>query len=757
MSALDETERTTLVVDDRAGSAVAVDLALVTIAGPSPAAEASPQAGPPQKGRASTKAKPRAVEGVLPLLDPYLSWAGLTGYEYLLHGKMGPIRFVLKPRDGHKCADIRRLKSEGHSKPGKKKVIIERGDAAAYKTATGHFVASICDPRSEDLDTLLKLTEFVLAEPGMRAFDAHRDQTVKPSAPDTKPDTGNSAELKTDLVIGVIDGRCGFANSRFCVSSTESQLKSRIDFFWDQTNNPTGDWKPAHRFRYGRVLTRDALDRSFGEYFSAERVRAYGTRADAEKALYRALQHDLPADADWSHGTHVLDTILSDYFGHEAVSNEAEDTKTGVIYVQLPDEALRDTSARWAASYVLDAIHYILARAHKSANVVVNLSLGAFAGPHDGSSMLERAIDRLIDDHKGRLAVVVAAGNAGRVVDDGTGQPVACHARVTLGSADGPDNFKSQHLDWLVDSADRTESFMELWIPELEIDGERASVEVSLQRVDAATGKEAGPKVVAQPGQCRSKPNKTPAGMAVINATGRFKVPNGRGGMVLVALGHTCGMDGGGASPGRWRVTVTNRSPWPITVDAWIERRDVPGDLAGYRPQYGFFPGTCGTTAKGTLGSLANGRNTIVVGAVEVGSTIDHHTGSDYSSLGVAGIFGDCNVKSVLRRGPDLLCEGEITAAGFLSGSEKTLAGTSMAAAQVTAAIGRAMRKSTKERVVPLRVWLLEELTRQQREKNEQKPSRTPAHAGPVKEKRPRRLAASSDERAAALMFLPPT
>ena len=85
-------------------------------------------------------------------------------------------------------------------------------------------------------------------------------------------------------------------------------------------------------------------------------------------------------------------------------------------------------------------------------------------------------------------------------------------------------------------------------------------------------------------------------------------MPNGSGGMVLVALGHTRDTLRPCARMGRWNVTVTNKSPWPITLEACIERRDLPGELAGFRPQYGFGPATPGLEPGGALGSLANGK-----------------------------------------------------------------------------------------------------------------------------------------------------
>jgi hypothetical protein len=169
---------------------------------------------------------------------------------------------------------------------------------------------------------------------------------------------------------------------------------------------------------------------------------------------------------------------------------------------------------------------------------------------------------------------------------------------------------------------------------------------------------------------------------ALFNASGgQQPVPNGAGGMVLAAIGNTRNLAGTYAPAGLWQVTIKNDSSFPITVDAWVERRDIPGDLDGSRPQYGFAPQASYSTAQGTLATLANGRNTIVVGASDVDDSGQKRIAA-YSSSGQAQ--KGLHARTVTRHGPDLTAPGRVSAAGFWTGSTKELAGTSMAAALVS-------------------------------------------------------------------------
>ena len=83
---------------------------------------------------------------------------------------------------------------------------------------------------------------------------------------------------------------------------------------------------------------------------------------------------------------------------------------------------------------MLDALNYILQRADEIAAlentaplpVVVNLSYGTIAGPHDGTALLEAAIDQLIASRATPLRVVLPAGNH---------YLARCHARFRLPAA----------------------------------------------------------------------------------------------------------------------------------------------------------------------------------------------------------------------------------------------------------------------------------------------------------------------------------
>src|SRR4030095_13755021 len=74
-----------------------------------------------------------------------------------------------------------------------------------------------------------------------------------------------------------------------------------------------------------------------------------------------------------------------------------------------------DSSGRWLARHALDGLHYIVESAGpETTGIVVNMSWGPQTGPHDGTALLEEAIDELVDSHQASpcpLEVVLPAGN----------------------------------------------------------------------------------------------------------------------------------------------------------------------------------------------------------------------------------------------------------------------------------------------------------------------------------------------------------
>ena len=128
-----------------------------------------------------------------------------------------------------------------------------------------------------------------------------------------------------------------------------------------------------------------------------------------------------------------------------------------MIAVQLPSPVVARTNNDYLAdAYIWLAILYILDRADRLAGpgckprLVINVSFGCIAGPHDGSGLLETHMDRLIESREGLTQIVLAAGNA---------HLSRCHAVVDL-AAKGPVEF-----DWVVQPGDRTHSLLQVWLP----------------------------------------------------------------------------------------------------------------------------------------------------------------------------------------------------------------------------------------------------------------------------------------------------
>lgn len=109
----------------------------------------------------------------------------------------------------------------------------------------------------------------------------------------------------------------------------------------------------------------------------------------------------------FGHGTHVA--------GIAASSGRATGNYTGVapgasiIFVKSGYPICNGSSWTFDDAHILDGINYILKKAHQlGRRVVISLSLGGNIGGHDGTDILEQALDAIVRDG---TPVVVAAGN----------------------------------------------------------------------------------------------------------------------------------------------------------------------------------------------------------------------------------------------------------------------------------------------------------------------------------------------------------
>jgi hypothetical protein len=478
------------------------------------------------------------------------------------------------------------------------------------------------------------------------------------------------------VVTGVIDDALGFAHERLRFGA-----EPRMEFLWNQ-DGPT---RPPSGFSYGLELRkRDTL------FVPGMRRRmAESTYAGVvdEDEVYRKTGHldyahlgHKPLAARASHGTHVMDVACG---SDPALASD----KRPLIGVQLPARTTADTSGGSLARYVLDGMRYILRRA-SSAPTVLNLSYGLIAGPHDGTSVLERGIEQLIQLREGAglpLAVVLPAGNSFLS---------RCHARFRTSTG-------GRHMRWRVLPDDLTPSFTELWVPRAPA-GARVRIRVRTPTGDLSPWISQGEGWTWQPAAqvlCEVIYYVAPQ-------------PGISRNMILLAVAPTTTVDSSAeiAPCGVWDIEV-RRDGAPCWIDAWIQRDDTAygyprrGRQSRFEDAHYERFNVTGRELEvdnaasymkreGTINSIATGSRTVVVG----GFHRRDWRAARYSGGGP--VIRPPGRGAPNPEGPDAMAVSEdspahrgIVAAGSRSGSVVAMSGTSVAAPQITRWIADRMAK----------------------------------------------------------------
>ena len=513
----------------------------------------------------------------------------------------------------------------------------------------------------------------------------------------------HAAPPLTGKIIGLIDDSLALAHANFL----DDAGRPRTAFFWRQDGQGVG--RVPRSMGYGHELTaadiRDAIACNTrhgvcdedGVYIDLG-LSTLGQKSPGGRLRFHAL------DTAESHGTFVLDLAAGPVPLPARVANlppgfdappswnrpDDEASRCPIVAVQLDYDTVLDTSGGSMNVGVLDGLLYILSRCESTAEITVNISFGTLAGPHDGTSILEAAMDQLVDLCGGRLRIVLAAGN-GYQSRTRASMPLTASSKPTA-----PWRRKAT-LHWQVQPDDRTQSFLELWLPPGAHD---VRIELTPPGLPALPPLRRGESRmwVTEPGQpC----------CAVIYPRSVATGENGT--CALVALARTFSFAPGAvtAPSGPWRVTLTTRSGDAV-VDAYIERDDiVSGSRNGARQSHfedqdyvvdAAVDGPSNPSLirrSGNFNSIATGSQTISVGATRMSHTAAGHGIPDpkwaiYSSRepdpdesrperpGVVKMprsqaYGDENP----------VLEG-VTAAGTRSGAMVRLRGTSTAAPQVT-------------------------------------------------------------------------
>ena len=267
------------------------------------------------------------------------------------------------------------------------------------------------------------------------------------------------------IIMAVIDDGIAIANRCF----QKPDGTSRVLNFWHMGLKPLS-FEEAQTVPWGREYWKASAtpqDRQSIDYILSE------TKGD-EARFYRLAgisdhtrQANETSQLRFSHGTHVLDLAA----GSDPKDPNDVTHKRPIIAVQLPADVVEDSSGATLGAHLCAAIQFIRARARRIAKgsgldvaVVVNLSYGFTAGPHDGSTQIEKFLDNAIHSESGTddppLQIVLSAGNANLS---------RCYAQMHPRPEPEPEtNGEGEQeflLRWRILPDDETQTEMQIWLP----------------------------------------------------------------------------------------------------------------------------------------------------------------------------------------------------------------------------------------------------------------------------------------------------
>lgn len=533
-----------------------------------------------------------------------------------------------------------------------------------------------------------ELTRFELAVPTLNP-DGFQSP-VRRSALQERLPKSDDAVADRKAVIGFIDYGCAFAHRQFRVwDGGRRSLKTRVAALWDQAHMagsavdpPPGrlplHWSFSGAFPYGaetlrgqciegKTLDLDGYIAQWAPHGQLDEGCCY------EFSNYRSVLKRA------THGTHMMD-IATGYPSPLAGINGlrpdgAAPHDADIIFVQLPRQLNGRQVGGMLRANVYDGVRYIVERAGPKADVVINLSYGGYGGPHDGTSVLEQAMDWYLAKERKKnpqrqLHLVIPSGNS---------HDMRMHAVAAI-PAGGSSRFL---LDTMPE--DPTDSFVEVWFPP-----QAKAMQVRLLPPD---GSPPGAWVAA--GETGAYMRDSAVVAAVVHA--ERVCQSDRGSMALVAFAPSQFGGARRACPyGRWSIEVCNddkSGDASVEVHAWCERDDAAFGTEGVPRQSSFVNGM-DTDAKvdstHTLNSFAHGKKSIVVGGYVMGKTPQV---AAYSGTGPGRhIVRDRSAAATTElRGPQVLAPSDesainpgFAAAAVLGTDKIRLAGTSVAAAFTT-------------------------------------------------------------------------
>jgi hypothetical protein len=631
-------------------------------------------------------------------VDPYLIWFDFVGRKLVANQ-------AFEHEYGHKLPLLLELHAPFDGRIGSTaEVPTVYHDALGLSGEAARFISARVDP--DDLEALFanaKVKRFQLELSRIQATERHAPAVAKlPKQPAAYPEQPQRQEpsRQAQTWLGVIDIGCAFAHPDLCLAEAGAPPSTRVRYLWDQSPSP----RAGNRARVSAATTARrgpvATKLGYGAEQGPVELDAAMAQGSDEAAHYAAVGNEKVLEKRAEHGFGVLDLLGGRpsplVAGPPPLEGEPDAAGAlPVVFVELDSFEGRVTNINSLGVHVLDGLRWMIdrveqhpvrndAEADPQAKLVVNISYGGLAGPHDGSSILERAIDELIDKRK-NLFVVLAAGNS-------HDPDLPTHARLKVGPSE------PGKVLWQVEPDDPTDGFLEVWFPAgVSVDENQVCI-----RVTAPNGSTSGDIVANQTWMLRAGDAED----APVAAGAMFRglAANGEeSAMFLLAVQPTAPRSGvaGQAEAGLWKVEVACHGSRPMDVHAWLERDDyVSGNLKRKQQSALIDPGDKSVSLEYNLSSLAHGRHTIVAGGycLSDGQVSDFTAsgpsrGADPRERGNSKKWAGPARNPALpwpRRWPDVLAPSDearatpgLLVAGATQGVFNRLSGTSAAAPSV--------------------------------------------------------------------------
>src|SRR5215510_2347351 len=263
------------------------------------------------------------------------------------------LREMLEGDPADEVAALVRL-GAGAEPPPEARIIARFGNVATCRIARGRLLSIRRHPAVESLKAPIS----VVPEPTLAAESRPRSTTHRRGL--TETDAG--APTGRGVVIGVVDWGCDFTHPNL----RRDDGRTRLLALWDQ--RPRRHRAPQP-YGYGVVDDARTINRALD---SVDPFVALG---------YDPVDAD--ADGSGTHGTHVIDIAA----GVPRVGPGGVAPGADLVFVHMAPHQRGPQSIGSSVS-LLEAIDFI-ARTAGDRPWVINLSMGAHAGPHDGSTLVE--------------------------------------------------------------------------------------------------------------------------------------------------------------------------------------------------------------------------------------------------------------------------------------------------------------------------------------------------------------------------------